>query len=75
MNLIRIITIGLIIYLVLRLYKQWAANKKAATFIHKNKEENMVRCEVCQLHITEKEALQHNGKFYCSQKHIDESIN
>lgn len=68
MNLIRLIVIALIIYLVLQIFKRWAANKKATTSAQK--ETKMVRCEVCQLHIPENEALQRAGKFYCSQEHL-----
>ena len=70
MNLIRLIVIALIIYLVARIIKGWAANKNSKTS-NKAQETKMVRCEVCQLHIPEDEALQKNGHFYCSQEHLD----
>lgn len=74
MSLIRLIVIALIIYLLLRIYKRWAANKN----IHSKKEDRsikeniMVRCSICQLHVPQNEALEKNGEFYCSQKHLDE---
>ncbi len=70
MNLIRLIVIALIIYLVLQIFKRWAANKKSATSTLEATK--MVRCEICQLHIPENEALQRAGKFYCSQEHLEE---
>ncbi len=70
MNLIRLIVIALIVYLVIQIFKRWAANKNAHSQ-RKQQEQNMVRCEACQLHLPEKEALQKDGKFYCSQAHID----
>lgn len=70
MNLIRLIVIALIIYLVLRIFKNWSANKKST--ISKPEETKMVRCKVCQLHIPENEALQKAGEFYCSQEHLEE---
>ncbi len=70
MNLIRLIVIGLIIYLLARIIKGWAANKNANKNA-KTQETKMVRCNVCQLHIPEDEALQKNGLFYCSQEHLD----
>ena len=72
MNIIRLLTIAIIVYLVIRLYKQWSANKKICNSTKKGQEENMVRCEVCQLHISEKEALKHKDKYYCSQQHLDQ---
>jgi len=70
MNLIRLIVIALIIYLVARILKRWAASKNSPTS-NKLQETKMVRCEVCQLHIPEDDALQKNGHFYCSQEHLD----
>lgn len=70
MNLIRLIVIGLIIYLLARIIKGWAANKNANKK-KRSQETKMVRCDVCQLHIPEDEALQKNGHFYCSQQHLD----
>lgn len=74
--MIRIIVIGLIIYLLIRIFKRWAANKNTASSTQKSHSENhpknMVQCSVCQLHIPENEALQKEGEFYCSQAHLDE---
>lgn len=70
MNLIRLIVIALIIYLVIQIFKRWAANKNST--LSTSKETKMVRCKVCQLHIPENEALQRAGNFYCSQEHLEE---
>lgn len=69
--MIRLIVIALIIYLSLKIFKRWAANKKNQTQ-QKTLEKDMVRCEICQLHVPENEALQQNGKYYCSQKHLNQ---
>ena len=72
MNLIRLLVIALIIYLVIQIFKRWAANKNIQSNSQpENQEKTMVACDVCQLHIPEDEALQKDGKFYCSQKHLD----
>lgn len=71
MSLIRLIVIALIIYLLIQIFKRWAANKNSQSPIDQEKSEKMVQCEVCQLHIPENEALKLNGKFYCSQAHLD----
>jgi len=73
MNLIRLLVIALIVYLVIQIFKRWAANKN----IQSNKrqkiqeEQKMVQCDFCQLHVPEDEALQRDGKFYCSQEHLE----
>lgn len=71
MSLIRLIVITLIIYLVIQIFKRWSANKKSQTSMQQAKSQKMVQCEVCQLHIPENEALEKDGQFYCSQKHLD----
>lgn len=71
MNLIRLIVIALIIYLVLQIFKRWAASKSSTTSLPK--ETKMVQCKVCQLHLPENEALQRNGEFYCSQEHLEKN--
>ena len=73
MNLIRLLVIALIIYLVIQIFKRWAANKNNQTNVRqKNQEEQkMVPCDVCQLHIPVDEAVQRDGKYFCSQEHLD----
>ena len=73
MGLIRIIVIGLIIYLLFHIIKRWMANKNSAP--SKLEEKQMVQCKVCQLHIPEEEALQKDGQFFCSQEHLEDNSN
>ena len=72
MGLIRIIVIALIIYLVIQIYKRWAANKASNITQKEQQQKLMVKCDVCQLHVPKNEALQDDGKYYCSQNHYDE---
>jgi len=71
MSLIRLIVIALIIYLVIQIFKRWAANKNSQTSVHQKNTQKMVQCEICQLHIPENEALQRDGEFFCSQEHLE----
>lgn len=77
MNLIRLLVIALVIYLVLQIFKRWAANKSFQSQVNKEKQvgqenqKQMVRCETCQLHIPKDEALQQDDKFFCSQEHLE----
>lgn len=70
MGLIRIIVIGLIIYLLFHIVKRWAANKNLSS--SKLEDKQMVQCKICQLHIPEDEALQKDGQFFCSQEHLED---
>lgn len=74
MSLIRLIVIGLIIYLLLQIFKRWSANKNSQVSKQQNEQSQMVCCDICQLHVPENEALQKNGKFYCSQDHFDKAL-
>ncbi|MDH5369479.1 MAG: PP0621 family protein [Gammaproteobacteria bacterium] len=71
MSLIRLIVIALIIYLVIQIFKRWAANKNTQRSVHQENTQKMVQCEICQLHIPENEALQRDGEFFCSQEHLE----
>ncbi len=75
MGIVRLITIALIIYLAITLYKRWAASQQKTAGTKKAGNTTMVRCEVCQLHVPENEALQYRGKYYCSQKHLEQDKN
>lgn len=74
MNLIRLLVIGLIIYLLLQIFKRWSANKNSKVSKKHVEQSQMVCCDICQLHVPENEALQKNGKFYCSQDHYDKAL-
>lgn len=75
MNLIRLIVIGLIIYLLIRAFKRWQANKVSMQNQDKDPEklqQDMVACKLCDLHVPEDEALKKNGQYYCCQEHLDQ---
>lgn len=71
MSLIRLIVIALIIYLLIQIFKRWAANKNPSSSEQQQNSTVMVQCKICKLHIPENEALQKDGDFYCSQAHLD----
>ncbi len=72
-GILRLIILGLIIWLVIRLYRRLSSGTSgqkpdaAARPV-----ENMVRCEVCGVHIPEKHALEKNHHYYCSQAHLQQ---
>ena len=72
MGLIRIIIIALIVYLVIQIFKRWAASKNIQTVQKNEQQKLMVKCDVCQLHIPKSEALQKNGKYFCNQEHYNQ---
>jgi len=72
MGLIRIIIIALIVYLVIQIFKRWAANKNIQTVQKNEQQKLMVKCDVCQLHIPKNEALEKDGKYFCNQEHYNQ---
>jgi len=72
MGLIRIIIIALIVYLVIQIFRRWAASKNIQTVQKDEQQKLMVKCDVCQLHIPKSEALQKNGKYFCNQEHYNQ---
>lgn len=70
MGLFRLIIILAIIYLGYRLYLSWQKSKKKPKPEPPKQVENMVRCHHCDLHIPETDAIEHDGQYYCSQKHL-----
>ena len=71
MSLIRLLVIALIIYLLIQIFKRWAANKNNSSQKLQDKSTKMVQCKTCQLHIPENEALEKDGEYYCSQAHLE----
>lgn len=72
MNLIRLIIIGLIIWLVYRMiYRVLNKPAKQEQVRHQEPSRNMVKCAHCGIHIPEGEALERDGHHYCSPEHRD----
>ena len=72
MNLIRLIVIGLIIWLLYRMFvrvlqKPASKSKKPPKGIARD----MVKCAHCGIHIPADEALYRDDKCYCSPEHRD----
>ena len=71
MNLIRLIVIGLIIWLVYRMFYRLLNKPKAQQKVKKQSPRDMVKCAHCGIHIPSEEALERDGHFYCSPEHRD----
>lgn len=75
----KLIFLVLIVWLAITVAKRMLANSdstKAADTpptdgAASHHAENMVQCSACQVHLPRSEAFLVEGKFYCSQAHID----
>lgn len=68
MRILILLAIGLLLYIIITnlLRKSRSDSRKPAA-----SSERMVRCEHCGLHIVEKEALQDNRQYFCSNEHLE----
>ena len=73
MGLIRVIAIGLIVWLVISFAKRMLQRSAASKTVAKQtiNSKKMVRCDTCGTHVLESEAIQKNGKYYCSTQHLE----
>jgi len=67
----RLLTILILIGLGYLLYKRFIAAPKSSQKSVKKDVEKTVRCAHCQLHIPINEAVSRNGRYYCSQQHLE----
>ncbi|MDP1767072.1 MAG: PP0621 family protein [Methylotenera sp.] len=73
----RLIFLGIIIYLLIVIFKRNAIsaknegkNIKKEPAASKKEIETMVKCATCEVHLPRSEAYLVNGEFYCSKLHI-----
>jgi uncharacterized protein len=72
MNLIRLVVIGLIIWLLYRMFQRML--NKPETTQNESQERpsrRMVKCAHCGIHIPQDEALEQDEHYYCSPEHRD----
>ncbi|MFW2438899.1 MAG: PP0621 family protein [Arenicellales bacterium] len=68
----KLIILFIIVWAGLRIYHT-IQNKKPGSVMKKDARD-MVSCEKCGIHIPVDEAVKNNGKYFCSQDHIDRDI-
>jgi uncharacterized protein len=68
--LLRLFIIALLIWLAYRFIRKLVEPARG-TDPGKLRGEEMVRCEVCGLHVPRKSALRRDDRYYCSQEHLE----
>ena len=68
-GLIRVAIIVIIALLIYRLLKRWLASLPRESKKEPDKIGRMVRCQYCDLHIPEAEAVHGHDGWYCSDEH------
>jgi len=78
MGLFRLIIILAIAYFAYQLFVSWQRPPPRSSRRSKPQTrpqvENVVPCHFCQLHIPEAEAIQKNGRYYCSVQHLQQDL-
>lgn len=71
MNLFRLLVIAAIVWLTLRIFRNWQEKNTMAKnkTIKDSQIKNMVQCSKCGIHLPEQEALKSNNQFYCCEEH------
>lgn len=71
MGLIRLIILGIVIYLAWQLIKRWQnrPSNQVDDDRPRRLDGNMVRCDHCGLFVPRDEAIESNGRHYCSEAH------
>lgn len=72
MNLIRLAIIGLVVWLLYRMfYRLFSKPTEVEQEKRPNLSRDMVKCAHCGIHIPADEALEQDGRYYCSPEHRD----
>lgn len=72
MGLIRFLTLIFVIWLAIHFFKRLLNPPSKKRPPQKPKQiETFVACHKCGLHIPQQEAIESNGRYYCSESHRD----
>lgn len=71
MGLIRLVILGLVIWMLWRLVRNFQARQAAADRAKQKslEQRNMVLCQYCSVHVPENNAIAHDGAWFCSEGH------
>ncbi len=73
MNLIRVLIIALLAWLVYRMIRGAFARPRVGQRPGKERlSTDMVRCDFCGIHIPANEALEQEGRYFCSEEHREQ---
>lgn len=75
MGLIRLIILGLVVWMFLRLIRKFQAGQAEKEKSRKViDQENMVLCQYCSVHVPEHSAIQHEQMWFCSEGHKEKYL-
>ncbi len=73
MNILRLIAIFIVIWLLVRIVKNYRNRAKLdASRRNSSNLGTMVECSRCGLHVPKQEAFRKGSRYYCSKQHADE---
>jgi len=71
MKILFLISLLIVSFIVIKLFKRKITQYRLTQNKHKNIG-NMIKCDVCGLHIPENQATINRGKFYCGLEHANQ---
>ncbi len=71
MGLIRLILLILLIYFLLRWVTRFILQSRNEKMTAQKAAKKMVRCDYCGVFVPQSEALEYQGKYYCSKSHLE----
>lgn len=74
MGLIKIIIVFFIGWVLYGVYRRWQTRLPEKPAKADEKIDTMVKCAQCGVHFPEKNAIEHNGQFFCCKEHKDSFI-
>ncbi len=69
MNLIRIAVIAIVVWLLIRMVKNYRNRVRHSRHPGRNDIDTMVQCARCKLHVPKREAIRKGNRFYCCRRH------
>jgi len=74
MNLLRILTWLLVIWILWVMIKNYLAKETRKTPAKRALPQKMVKCDQCSVHTPESEALFHDSRWFCNKAHMQAYI-
>lgn len=76
MGIVRVITLGILVWLAWILYRRFMQHKKNIEMQKrdsiKEKVASVKQCHFCGVHVPINEAVNKGGRYYCCQSHCDQ---
>ena len=74
-GLIIIIAVWLVFVLARHLYRSSQLQRRKQAQLPQNDYAATISCTLCDVHVEKTEAIQHDGRYFCSKEHVNQYQN